>query len=68
MIGSEAESGDGRRGRLTVGAIKPSTVSTAPLRTFRSLHARPINLVVFQGSHVRPKADHQASSQGGLPA
>jgi len=24
--------------------------------------------VVFQGSHVRPKADHQASSQGGLPA
>ena len=38
--------------RRPVGAIKPSTVSTAPLRTFLSLHARPINLVVFQGSHV----------------
>ena len=38
--------------RRPVDAIKPSTVSTAPLRTFRSLHARPINLVVFQGSHV----------------
>jgi len=34
------------------GVIKPSTVSTAQLRTSRSLHLRPINLVVFQGSHT----------------
>lgn len=32
--------------------IKPSTVSTAQLRTSQSLHSRPINLVVFQGSLV----------------
>ena len=33
--------------------IKPSTVSTAQLRTSQSLHLRPINLVVFQGSLVK---------------
>jgi len=32
--------------------IKPSTVSTAPLRDSHPLHARPINLVVFQGSQA----------------
>ncbi len=39
-----------RATRRMVGAIKPSTVSTALLKTFLSLHMRPINLVVFQGS------------------
>ena len=37
-------------GRRLVGAIKQSTVSTAPLKASQPLHARPINLVVFQGS------------------
>jgi len=31
---------------------QPSTVSTAPLRAFQPVHARPINLVVYQGSFV----------------
>ena len=33
-------------------AAEPLTVSTAPLRASLPVHARPINLVVYQGSHV----------------
>jgi|NOAtaT_5_FD_contig_121_308409_length_1047_multi_9_in_0_out_0_2 hypothetical protein len=33
-------------------AAEPLTVSTAQLRTSLSVHLRPINLVVYQGSHV----------------
>jgi len=33
--------------------IKRSTVSTALLRGSHPLHMRPINLVVFQGSHAK---------------
>ena len=47
--GSGASCGARRR---TVDATKLLTVRNAPLKTFLSLHARPINLVVFQGSHV----------------
>ena len=39
--------------RHLVGMIKPSTVSTAQLKTSQSLHSRPINLVVSQGSLVQ---------------
>ncbi len=46
--------------RDTVGVIKPLTVSTAQLRAFQPVHLRPINLVVYQGSHVNK--DKQASS------
>jgi len=46
--------------RGTVGVIKPLTVSTAQLRAFQPLHSRPINLMVYQGSHVNK--DKQASS------
>ena len=38
--------------RCLVGVMNPLTVSTAQLRTFLPLHLQPINLVVFQGSHV----------------
>ena len=38
--------------RYLVGVMNPLTVSTAQLRTFLPLHLQPINLVVFQGSHV----------------
>ena len=38
--------------RGSVGVIKPSTVSTAQLRAFQPVHSRPINLVVYQGTHV----------------
>jgi hypothetical protein len=38
--------------RRPIDVIKPSTVSTAPLRDSHPLHARPINLVVFQGSQA----------------
>ncbi len=54
--------------RRPVDAIKPSTVSTAPLRTFLSLHARPINLVVFQGSHVPTEVGtSKPDLEGGFP-
>ena len=36
----------------TCGVIKPSTISTAKLKTLLSLHMPPINLVVFQGSYL----------------
>ena len=45
--------------------IKPSTVSTAPLKTFLPLHARPINLVVFQGSHSTKECNTHL--EGGFP-
>ncbi len=38
--------------RRLVGMTKRSTVSTAQLRTLLSVHMRPINLVVYQGSFV----------------
>jgi hypothetical protein len=37
--------------------IRHSTVRTAPLKAFLPLHARPINLVVFQGSFVLRQAN-----------
>ena|GEM_PF-3996964 len=39
--------------RRSVDVIKRSTVSTALLRGSHPLHMRPINLVVFQGSHAK---------------
>lgn len=41
-----------RIGRRPVDVIKRSTVSTALLKASQPLHMRPINLVVFQGSHA----------------
>ena len=44
--------------------VKPSTVSTAPLKAFQPVHARPINLVVFQGSFDFSSRSHL---EGGFP-
>ena len=49
-----------------VGTVKPSTVSTASLRTFLPLHVRPINPVVFRGSLIQMNVHY--SSSGRLPA
>jgi len=46
--------------------IKPSTVSTAQLKTSLPLHSRPINLVVFQGSLVL-KRTTKPHLEGGFP-
>ena len=53
-----------REPRRPVDVIKRSTVSTAPLRASRPLHARPINLVVFQGSFACATKPHL---EGGFP-
>ncbi len=37
--------------------VKLSSVSTSKLNVLLRLHVWPINLVVFQGTLVRPKAD-----------
>ena len=52
--------------RNPVGATKCLTVRTGSLRTFLPLHARPINLVVFQGSPGPKSVQH--SSPEKLPA
>ena len=43
-----------------------STISTASLKTFLSLHVRPINPVVFRGSLIQMNVHY--SSSGRLPA
>ena len=42
----------------------PSTVSTAQLRASQPFHSRPINRVVFPGSHANATRTHL---QGGFP-
>ncbi len=41
----------GDRKQHMIDMVKYSSVSTGKLNGFRHLHTRPINLVVFQGSH-----------------
>ena len=42
--------------RRLVGVTEHSTVRTAQLKAFLPVHLRPINLVVYQGSHVLRQA------------
>ena len=48
----------GRSGQQQLmNAVKRSAIRTGQLKTFLSVHLRPIDVVVFHGPSVRPEAD-----------
>ena len=63
-LGTLSLSANGRDQRRLAGMNEPSTVSTAQLRTSQSLHLRPINLVVSQGSLANAS---KPDLEGGFP-